>query len=86
MTESDIYSDSVVKLLSPEHALEDSKDNKEKIVLNTKHRQLIFIFMCLGYCFSSCDGVSFHNKIQIFNMIFKIRVKLKLVFLALLIM
>ena len=30
--------------------------------------------------------VSFHNKIQIFNMIFKIRVKLKLVFLALSIM
>ena len=56
MTESDTYPDSVVKLLSPEHALEDSKDNKEKIVLNTKHRQLIFILMCLGYCFSSCDG------------------------------
>ena len=56
MTESDTYSDSVVKLVSPEHALEDPKDNKEKIVLNTKHRQLIFILMCLGYCFSSCDG------------------------------
>ena len=29
---------------------------KESIVLNTKHRQLIFILICVEYCISSCDG------------------------------
>ena len=29
---------------------------KEPIILNTKHRQMIFILICVEYCISCCDG------------------------------
>ena len=60
MSETDPSSEGAVEIYSVGSQIEDLVDNKDNdktlIKLNTKHRQLIFILMGLGYCFSSCDG------------------------------
>ena len=37
-------------------SIEELMDSDQPITLNKKHRQMIFILICVEYCISSCDG------------------------------